>query len=305
MKILIKIFKGATVGLGSILPGISGGMIAAVFNIYEDLIVALNNFVKEPVKSIANIWEYLVGIILGLGLGVVAIATIYNHFPIPITMLFIGFILGGIPSTIKATEGKKKVWYHYLISIIMALVMISILFLRPNSIDTSSRANMYLLYSVIGFLIALPIVVPGVSGTMILMTLGLYTYMTGALSDFIKAFVTLNGQGILTTIVPAMTIVISAFIGLLVFAKVIYYFLKNHKTGFNMGILGVLVISPINILWSLYLDNEGIFVKIGVLNIIASILLFIVGMTVAYKVAALNNNSNNIIEENEGDLIEN
>lgn len=298
MKSIIKIFKGTLVGLGSILPGISGGMIATVFNIYEELIIALNKVVKTPFKAIISIWEYLIGVIVGIALGIVLVATIFKLYPIPITMLFIGFILGGIPSILGETKGKTKNWYHYLTGVIMGLVMLSVLFLRPNNIGLIESPQIYFVYGLIGFLIALPIVVPGVSGTMILMALGLYSYMTDVLSEFIKALVTFNGQGIISNLLPTVTIAISAFVGLLLFSKVIYYFLKNHKLAFNMAILGILFVSPVNILWTLYVDNDGIVESIGWLNVISSIILFTLGVLTAYKTSKLGNNKGDEIIEN-------
>ena len=60
MSNILMILKGSLIGLGSILPGVSGGMIAAAFDIYKDLINALNRFTKEPIKAVISIWQYLI-----------------------------------------------------------------------------------------------------------------------------------------------------------------------------------------------------------------------------------------------------
>lgn len=64
MKNIIKMIKGMIVGFIIIIPGVSGSMIAAALNIYEDLISALSNITKKPVKSVLSVWQYIIGIII-------------------------------------------------------------------------------------------------------------------------------------------------------------------------------------------------------------------------------------------------
>ena len=107
MNHLIKIIKGSLVGMGSILPGVSGSMIAAVLNIYQDLIEALNAFTKHPIQSIVKVWQYIVGVFVGLGLGFIFISTFLDVAPIPLSLLFIGFIIGAIPGLKKEIKSDN------------------------------------------------------------------------------------------------------------------------------------------------------------------------------------------------------
>ncbi len=101
MKNIIKIIMGSLVGMGSILPGISGSMVATILKIYQDLITALNNFTKNPIKAVLSVWQYIVGVILGYIIGFFFISTFLGLAPLPFTLLFIGFILGAVPSLKK------------------------------------------------------------------------------------------------------------------------------------------------------------------------------------------------------------
>jgi len=132
MKQLIKIIKGSFVGMGSILPGISGSMIAAILKIYQDLITALNDFTKAPIKSILSIWPYLIGVFLGLGFGLLFINLFYDQFPIPLTLLFIGFILGAIPGILKEIKSDHYHVQHFLVFALAALFMIGFLFIQEG-----------------------------------------------------------------------------------------------------------------------------------------------------------------------------
>src|SRR5690606_17094175 len=97
MNNLVKMLKGILIGIGAILPGVSGGMIAAAFNIYDKLITALDQLTRQPIKAVLSIWQYLVGIAVGILIGFLIVASIFSYVPIPATLLFIGLILGGIP----------------------------------------------------------------------------------------------------------------------------------------------------------------------------------------------------------------
>ncbi|MDY0276451.1 MAG: DUF368 domain-containing protein [Acholeplasma sp.] len=297
MRLFIKIIKGTLVGLGSILPGISGGMIAAAFNIYKELIEALNNVTKKPIKAVLSIWEYLVGIVLGIAIGFVLIATVLKLFPIPITALFVGLILGGTPEVIKDIKKEKKRWYHYLITLVSILLMVMILMLKPADIYNTSGVALYLIYMVIGILTALSLIVPGLSGTMILMALGFYTYFTETVSNFIKAGIKFDFVTVFDNLIPVSIIALGGLLGLIVFAKIIHYFLHKQKLAFDMAVLGILIVSPINIFWSLYLEDNSVYDNLGFWNIVLAVGALGLGVLGAYKLLNFKN-------KNEGDKYE-
>ena len=115
MNHIIKVFKGSLVGLGSILPGISGSMVATILKIYTELITALNQFTQKPIKAILSVWQYIVGVLLGYLIGFFLIKIFLENFPIPFTLLFIGFIIGSIPSVTPELKNKPKAWHHFLV----------------------------------------------------------------------------------------------------------------------------------------------------------------------------------------------
>lgn len=284
---ILKILKGILVGLGGILPGVSGGMIAASFNVYEELIGALDDFTKKPIKAVINIWEYLVGIVVGVLLGIILIATIFAKFPIPITLLFIGLILGGIPEIKNKLKFKELNYKHYLTMGIMVALMIGLLFLKEVTV-----ANLgFFQYILAGFLIAVSLIVPGLSGTMILLALGIYINIMDTIKLFINSIFTFDISSALSLSPAIILIGLAAVITLIGLAKPINYLLKNKSNYFNIAVLGILVVSPFNIIWSLYRDviYGASFNNIGALTIIASLILFIIGLVLALYLAKLAN----------------
>lgn len=287
MKFILKIVKGFLVGLGAILPGVSGGMIAASFNIYKDLITALNNFTRKPFKAVISIWEYLIGIAIGIGAGFILIATILQKFPIPITLLFVGLILGGIPEVYNDVKKENKKWYHYIVLIFAIVIMILVLMTVPKEISSIQGFKLYFVYIFIGLVMALSLIVPGLSGTMLLMSLGFYTYMTTEVSEFIKAVLTLDFPTIKTNIIPVFMMGMGGLIGLILLARIIQYILKKHPLSFNMFILGILLISPVNIMYTLYLENNEVFNTISLTTYIVGGILLILGVISGYALLKL------------------
>src|SRR3989339_594731 len=173
MKQIIKSIKGSFVGMGSILPGISGSMIAAILKIYQELITALNDFTKHPLKALKSVWEYIVGVIIGLGFGFLFIKIFLDALPIPFTLLFIGFILGAIPGIIKELKSERYRFSHFLVMILMMLMMIGFLFIQEGSSSTNSWIY-YVVIFFIGVIFAAALITPGLSGATMLLALGFF-----------------------------------------------------------------------------------------------------------------------------------
>lgn len=297
MKIIMKILKGILIGLGSILPGVSGGMIAASFNVYENLVKALDNFIKQPIKSVLSIWEYLVGIVFGLSIGFILIATVLKLFPLPITMLFVGLIVGGIPGFIKEVKNEPKKVSHYIIMAFSALLVLSVLLLKSSELSNIGSPMIYLVYVAIGLLVALSLIIPGLSGTMILMAIGIYGFFTNTISEFIVSVFKLNITEAITYLPGVITIGISAFITLIIASKIIAKVLDKKRLSFNMAILGILIVSPINILMTLSLEHDGIFVGLKIFDYIFSALALVIGFLLAYRLIKVEGEGNDSEEK--------
>ena len=284
MKHLIKIIKGSFVGMGSILPGISGSMIAAILKIYQDLIQALNQFTKEPLNSIRAVWQYILGVFIGFGLGFVLIKLFYQNAPIPITLLFIGFIIGAIPSLTSEVKGMKITWHHILVFILAVLMMVGLLFLNERSSQIDSWTE-YIIIFLIGVITAIALITPGLSGATILVALGYFHILVNLGDALIKALITFDFSSIINLLPMLFVLVFGVIIGLILIGKVMYFILQRFKFHFYTAILGIVFISPFNILFTLQTSTTDNVFQVEWYIYFIGIILLVIGAFVTYKLS--------------------
>lgn len=244
-----KFLQGILVGIGSILPGVSGGMIAAAFNIYSKLITALDDFTKTPIKAVKSIWEYLVGIAIGIVLGFLIVLLVFNYVPIPSTLLFIGLIIGGIPEIYLLAKEKSFKGTDYIVVGITFILLTVFAFVAPNEGAVSST-NLFMWF-IVGFLLAISLIIPGLSGTMILMIIGYYIPMTKLPKDLIYSFLDLNFEVFMPLFWNALFVGLGVMTTFLLASKGLNWILKKFPRRFYQFVLGIMLASPINIIVSL------------------------------------------------------
>ena len=177
MNGFLNIIKGIFIGAGAIVPGVSSGVLCVIFGIYEKLLDAILNFFKDIKQNI----KFLFPIALGVGIGVLLFSNILNYllyeFPIQTKSIFIGLILGTIPSLIKEVNEKETFKIQNVVYLLIALAIgiLTVVLEKQIQIVTNIE-NINIMYLVMcGAIMSLGIVVPGVSSTIILMLLGVYS----------------------------------------------------------------------------------------------------------------------------------
>ena len=177
MNGFLNIIKGIFIGAGAIVPGVSSGVLCVIFGIYEKLLDAVLNFFKDIKQNI----KFLFPIALGVGIGVLLFSNILNYllyeFPIQTKSIFIGLIIGTIPSLIKEGNEKETFKPQNVIYLLIALAIGIITVVLENRMHiTTNLDNISIMYLVMcGAIMSVGIVVPGVSSTIILMLLGVYS----------------------------------------------------------------------------------------------------------------------------------
>lgn len=299
MDRFLKIIKGFLVGFIILIPGVSAGMIAAALGIYEILVTALGKITKNPIKTALSVWEYAFGMVLGVVASIIFIATIYTKFPIQVTFLFLGLIIGGIPALYKENKHQFNKWYHYL-TIAISIIAAGLLLLIPIQETNGATSAQLLLFALLGFLIAGPIILPGVSGAMILSMLGYYTLTVTTIKDFMKYFFTLQFDKAFIDIWPIFFMGIGGVIGLIVFAKLISYIIEKYNAIFNAVVLGVLLVAPMSVVISLNKEMGSSGSSLGELintgNIIVGVIFLLFGFLLSFKTSSLKNKQINKVE---------
>lgn len=227
--------KGIAIGAGAILPGISSGVLCVIFGLYEKLLNSILHFFKDIKKNI----KFLMPIIIGCFFGVVLFGKVLNYFlyefPIQTKSLFIGFILASTSSIARKINSKEKFKFNYIFCFLFALLIGIGSVVLENYLPISSTENINFIYLILcGFFMSIGIVVPGVSSTIILTLLGVYSIYLSSVSNLF-----------LPVLIP---IGIGLVIGGFIFMKLIKYFIDNHYActfysiiGFTLGSILVLI----------------------------------------------------------------
>ncbi len=273
-----KILIGSLVGIGSILPGVSGGMIAAAFNIYSKLIEALDLLTKHPIQAIKSIWQYLIGIILGILAGFLIIAYVFYLIPLPSTLLFIGLILGGLPEIYFLAKQDERKAKHMIVTGVTIILMLALSFLAPYLGQSDVSNTNFMIWILVGFLLALSLIVPGLSGTMLLLIIGYYGPMILLGKGLVESLFALDFDTLFTDIWNLLFIGLGLVIAFIVLAKLISYILRKFPKTFYQIILGIIIASPINIILSL--KDELILEEppINIFNINEQWLMWLIGI---------------------------
>lgn len=273
MKDKLKIgLKGFVFGIANIIPGVSGGTIALTMGIYEDLISAISNIRKEFKKSMALLLPFLIGAALSVLLLSKVINFCLDKFPNPTILLFLGIILGGIPLIGSNVKGKKiKLSYIILFLLTFGLV-IGLSFATGGanaSLDKLTLGSSILLF-LVGCVAAASMVMPGISGSFILMLLGYYHPIIKTI-DSLTTFQNL-GHDILVLSILGFGVVF----GLIVMAKLLEYLFKKFKVATYYAIIGFMSASIVSLI--ITLPKPG-----GFIEIIIGIVLFLAGIIGGYR----------------------
>ena len=246
-----NILKGIVIGLANIIPGVSGGTMAVSMGIYDKLIHCVTHLFKEFKKSVL----FLIPIFLGAGIAVVGltfvIPTMFARFPLQTNLLFIGLIVGGLPAVWKKVKGQSVRAGHILAFLIFfALVAGMAAFgeSEGKAADLSFGVlNVIKLFGV-GVIASATMIIPGVSGSMILLLLGYYNPVIGAIKDFITALAGFDMPGILTGVGILMPFGFGVVFGIFAIAKIIEVIFVKFPLYAYWAIIGLIAASPIAIL---------------------------------------------------------
>lgn len=204
---ILNVFKGILIGAGAILPGISSGVLCVIMGIYEKLLDSVLNFFKD----IKNNVKYLFPIVLGGIIGIILFSNLLNYFfyqfPIQTKSIFIGLIIGTIPELIKEVNKKEKYNRKNTIYMIVAMIIGVGTVILENRLHISELRDVNFIYIIIcGIIMSLGIVVPGVSSTIILMLLGIYSlYLQSVANLYFPVLIPL-GIGLLIGSIVVMKI---------------------------------------------------------------------------------------------------
>lgn len=287
MEWLIKVFKGMLIGLANIIPGVSGGTMMVSMRIYDTIIYSVNHLFKEFKKCIMLLLPFAVGMVAAILLGAFGLEAAFENFPLPTNALFIGLILGSVPLIFNQVKsdglGKNKTAVSAVIFFIFfAIVVLLKVFEAENSVDISISFGNILLFFVLGVIASATMVIPGVSGSMILKTLGYYEpIVTKGITGLTSALVSGDWANVLHNGAILLPFGIGIIVGIFAIAKLIEVLIRKWKGYTYSAILGMVLASPIVILMSD--PNNTLYADLSFLNILISFVLLALGCFIALK----------------------
>lgn len=283
MELVKSILKGMVIGIANAIPGVSGGTMMVSMGIYDKLIHCLTHLFKEFKKSI----KFVAPIILGAALGVVLLSAViekmFVFIPIQTNLLFIGLIVGGLPMMMNKVKGQKLGIGGILGFLIFFVLVVGLAALgetEGQAADvTFGFVNCIKLFGV-GIVAAATMVIPGVSGSMMLMIMGYYQVIIETINDMVKSLIHFDIPGILTGCGVLIPVAVGAVIGIFAIAKLVELVFEKAPTVAYSSIIGLIVASPIAIVlmnWNSFVTNFGF------VSIITGLLALVVGVIGALK----------------------
>ena len=277
MKNIILAIKGFFIGLANIIPGVSGGTLALTLGIYEKLIGCISHFFKNLKENIKFILPIGIGAVIAILSLSHLISFCLDNYVLPTILFFIGAILGGLPMLIKKVNGHKITISNIIIFLITSGIIILLLFLNSETEVSFQNMNIidYLLLFVVGVVASATMVIPGVSGSAVLMTIGYYK----PILDIVKNLTDFSSLG--SNLAILIPFGLGVLVGILLIAKVLEFLFKNFEVKTYYGVLGFIVASIISIIYQNLVINANFVFSFG--SLIIGIILYILGFVVAYK----------------------
>lgn len=199
-KDVLIILKGFIIGSSMSVPGVSGGTMAILLGIYDKLITTISHFLNNLKENILFLMKFCFGAVLGIGSLAFVIKWLLEKFPLPISFFFLGAVIGGIPALYKKTKESSLRISSVLYFLAGFILVISIGFIPVGNIDVSSGSGLthYIMLLVTGIIIALALVLPGISTSHMLLVLGMYDSMLLAITKFDLVYIGILG---ITTVI--------------------------------------------------------------------------------------------------------
>ncbi len=289
MKFIIDIIKGMFVGVANIIPGVSGGTMAVSFGIYDKILSSISNIFKDFKKSIKTLLPIGIGMAIGI-IGFSFIITILlKNQPFITASSFTGLILGGLPMILASLkEGlkmdkKKSIPINVIVFVIFLTIAIILPFINGGE-DTgvllTSDFKTIVIVFFMGLIAAAAMVIPGVSGSLVLMILGYYFGILASVKNFISALKDLNISELLEECKILIPFALGCLVGIIFISKLIEWLFNHFISATYCGILGLILASPIAVFYKVQQEYDMLNSSIPqiIIGVVCLVLCF--GLTI-------------------------
>ncbi|KAA0965217.1 DUF368 domain-containing protein [Sporosarcina sp. ANT_H38] len=257
-----NLYRGFFMGISDLIPGVSGGTIAFILGIYDELLASISGIFSRN-------WKKHIGFLLPLGIGIGATLLLFSrvieyllkYHTAPTQYFFMGLVIGVLPFISRQADVKRNfTWKHFMIILLVGAALASLAFIKPQdtTVITSLTASNAIGLFFAGWAGSMAMLLPGISGSFILLILGVYSTAIGALSNFNLPIIAVIGAGVI--------------VGFIVSSKAISYLLK-YFTYITFAIIIGLIIGSLFVIYPGIPESGTPFVM--------SVIAFFTGLVVA------------------------
>jgi putative membrane protein len=250
---LILMFKGFIIGSSMSVPGISGGTMAILLGIYDKLISSISNYFKDIKGNTLYLSKALLGSFIGIGSLAFVIQWLLNNYPIYVSFFFLGAVIGGVPALLKKTQAKTMKISSLMYILIGLMIVISISFIPTGNFSIVSGSGFvhYLMVLVTGIIIALALILPGISTSHMLLVMGMYETLLKAITTMDIVYIGVLG---ISTVIGVFLITKPIEWTMNTYTKQTYFVIIGFVLGstaeiFNDKILPAIPINADSIWW--------------------------------------------------------
>lgn len=273
---------GFFIGLAVIVPGVSGSTVAIIFKLYEKLLYALGNIVKKFKKCVRFLLPIAAGLLIGFVLGFLAIQKLIDISPFTVIGLFAGLMLGAFPAVYDEIKGEKKTPPRLLLFLLGLLVPVAIALISVYGTEGAGslkhlNAGHYFLFLLLGYLVAVTQIVPGLSATALLMAFG---YFTPIMQSVHLSY----WQEDPAVFAVYACLAVGFLLGLVTFSKLLTTIFAKWRKGAFFLIVGLSLGSIVTMFFNpdVCAVYEAWGTQLNVLDLVLGLVLFVVGVVIAY-----------------------
>lgn len=233
MKSFKNFFNGMLIAICTLIPGASGGTMAIILGLYDDIIHSCSSYIKDIKSNTIFLLPIALGGLVGFIIFTPIIELVRSKYPLIIQFLFIGMIIGGLPALYKKSiriGNKSSLDIIFLIIGMLGVVLMSADIDTAYAMATSKSLASTIFLFIAGFIFAIALIFPGISGSFLLLTFGLYDLFLSAIHNFDILFLIPLGLGLIVGILTTSRII----------EKLLYYFPRKMYLliiGFVIGSL--------------------------------------------------------------------
>ena len=282
---LKQILSGVVIGVANIIPGVSGGTMIVAMGIYDKLISAITGLFKNFKKSLKFLFPIAVGMALGIVVLSKVIAIMFDVIPFQTNCLFIGLIIGSFPFIVKNVKGHSVKIQHIIACLLFFGLVLGSALIGEGSGEEATLVGgivpMIKLFAV-GVIASATMIIPGVSGSMVLMILGYYDAIISNISLFIENVLTWNVDGIIEGLMIFVPFGVGVVAGVFIVAKLVEIIFQKFPLVAYWAIIGLIVASPFAIFISA--GFEGV----NVISVITGVVALAIGAVAGNKLGGEN-----------------